>query len=503
MRRFLNRIRRDERGFTIVEVMVAASLLLVGVVGTIQMVNTAGTRTVADQAREGATNLGRELVEASNSVPYEQLTPTGAAAALQAVPNLDSAGTGWTVIRRGFTYTISASACTVDDKVDGYRAPAAPGTYCAESSQTDSVASTQDRNGDDFRRLTVTLTWTDNNRTKTLTQSTIVNNPGDAAGPAVKTLTSDVWSPVTANGVSQIVFAATTTDPPETSAAAKVKISIDGTYRGDATKVGSEWRYTWTGVNALPDKTYVITAQAYDASNRSRGVRILKMVLNRNPATAPADLTGGRNVRLSSGGQSVIDLEWNSSSEPDVTGYRVYRNTSSSTSGSTLVCETNLEGLGFGTAWTSFTRTKDPLSCTDTTVPISGSLWYGVTPLDTDPLTGAVRQQQTYDTVEILANTTKPAAPTGLSGTYSSATNTVSLTWTAPGGVAVDHYRIYRDGSALSNRYDRTGGTQTTWTDNQLGGTQHTYRVVAVSTSASATRRAESDPLGPTALLGP
>jgi Tfp pilus assembly protein PilV len=503
MRRILQRVRRDERGFTIIEVIVAASLLLVGVVGTIQMVNVAGEQTVSDQAREAATNLARELVEAGNHVPYEQLTPSGAASALQAVPNLANTGTGWQLQRRNFTYTVSATACTVDDKVDGYRSPSATGTFCAESSQTDAAAATQDRNGDDFRRLTVTLTWTQNSKTKSVTQSTIVNNPGDAAGPAVTTLTSNQWSPVTSSSVTSIVFSAETTGPPQTSTTTKVKYSIDGTYRGDATKVGNEWRFTWNNVNTLPDATYIVTAQAYDANNRSRGVRILRMVLNRNPATAPIALTGGRNVRLSSGGQSVIDLEWDSSNEPDVTGYRVYRNTTSSTSGATLVCETSLEGLSYGTAWTSFSRTKDPLSCADTAVPSSGSLWYGVTPLDADPLTGAVRQQQTFDTVEIFANTTKPAAPTGLTGTYSSATNTVNLSWTAPAGVTVDHYRIYRDGSALSNRYDRTAGTQTTWTDNQLAGAKHTYRVVAVSTPSSSTKYAESDPAGPTAQLGP
>lgn len=492
MRRIFHRACRDERGFTMIEVMVAATLLLVGVLGTVQLINVANEKTVTDQKREAGTNLARELVEAAHEVPYTQLTPGGVAAALQAVPNLASSGGTWEIERRGVTFTVTATACTVDDKVDGYRAPAAAGTFCAESSQTDSAVATQDRNGDDFRRVSATVSWQHAGRTRSVRQTTIVNNPGDSAGPAVTSLTSSVWSPVTQSSVTSIVFTAEVTAPPKTSETTKVRISIDGAFRGNATQVGSEWRWTWSGVDLLPDKTYVITAQAYDADGRSRGARILRMVLNRNPATAPSALVLGRNVRLA----DHVDLRWTSTNEPDVTGYRVYRNTSPSTAGAVKVCETSLEGLGFGGAlWKGYVRTKDPLSCVDTSAPASGTLYYGVTALDADPLTGAVREQQTFDVKALPAPNGQPAAPVNLDGT--AVNNTVTLTWTAPAGVTVDHYRIYRDGTTVDARYDRTGGAQTTWTDNQLGGTAHDYRIVAVSAPTSTTKWAESPIVGP------
>lgn len=504
MSRILHRLRRDERGFTIIEVMVAASLLMVGVLGTMQMVDVANQQTVADRSREGGTNLAREIVEGANHVPYQQLTPTAVTAALQELPNLESTDSAtWELERRGFTYTVTAEACTVDDKVDGFRSPSAAGTYCAESSQTDTT-SAQDRNGDDFRRVKVTVQWTLNGRQRSVAQSTIVNNPGDAAGPAVTTFTSSTWSPVTSTSVTQITFTAQTTAPPKTSETTKVKISLDGTYRGDATKVGTQWQWTWTGVNTLPDATYVLTAQAFDADGRSRGVRILKMVLNRSAATAPTDVSAGRNVRLKTvaGGPSIVDVAWKASNEPDVVGYRVYRSPSSSMSDATLICETSLEAVKYGTTWTSFSKTKQPTSCSDRTASLvdGQAYWYGVAPLDTDPLDGSVREAQTQGKIQVSVSSTQPPAPPTLTSQPDAVAKTVKLTWTAPTlptGMTLDHYRIYRDGVTLTHRYDRTPGTELTWTDNQLGGITRSYYVVAVSKRTSSGGYAESAPVGP------
>ena len=55
----------DQRGFTIVEVMVAMAILLVGLLGTVAMIDGANATTASTRGREGATNLARELVEAS------------------------------------------------------------------------------------------------------------------------------------------------------------------------------------------------------------------------------------------------------------------------------------------------------------------------------------------------------------------------------------------------------------------------------------------------------
>ena len=55
--------------------------------------------------------------------------------------------------------------------------------------------------------------------------------------------------------------------------------------------------------------------------------------------------------------------------------------------------------------------------------------------------------------------------------------------------MAVDHYRIYRDGYDYTDRYDQTDDTSTTYTDPDRASGSHTYYVTAV-----AANLAESDP---------
>ncbi|MEJ7715468.1 MAG: prepilin-type N-terminal cleavage/methylation domain-containing protein [Thermoleophilaceae bacterium] len=58
----------DQRGFTIIEVLVAATLLVIGVLGTMAMVDSSNAETRLSGGREGATNLAREVVEGARSL---------------------------------------------------------------------------------------------------------------------------------------------------------------------------------------------------------------------------------------------------------------------------------------------------------------------------------------------------------------------------------------------------------------------------------------------------
>jgi hypothetical protein len=86
----------------------------------------------------------------------------------------------------------------------------------------------------------------------------------------------------------------------------------------------------------------------------------------------------------------------------------------------------------------------------------------------------------------VTLTNTAPAPPGTLTATASEG-NTV-LSWDASAGDpdagdSVDFYRIYRDGTAYADRYDRTGtGAELTYTDTQTDGVAHLYRVVAVDT---------------------
>src|SRR5215218_9200226 len=102
----------SERGFTLVEVMVAIVVLSVGVLGTVSMVDAANQMTSANGARGTATSLARDVVESAHNVPYPTISSGGLAAAVQNQAGLADAdaASGWQIKRRGTTFTVSLSA---------------------------------------------------------------------------------------------------------------------------------------------------------------------------------------------------------------------------------------------------------------------------------------------------------------------------------------------------------------------------------------------------------
>jgi type IV pilus assembly protein PilV len=112
---------RGEEGYTIVEVIVAMVMLVVGVLGMLVMIEGSLSSTSRTTAREQATNLARELVERSREVPYSKTTTSAAPAALAAVlPEAPTvSGSSFVVRRRNIDYTVTVSACSIDDPSDG------------------------------------------------------------------------------------------------------------------------------------------------------------------------------------------------------------------------------------------------------------------------------------------------------------------------------------------------------------------------------------------------
>ena len=66
-----------ERGFTMVEVIVAGLILVVGVLSLVALVDAANGATTSNKQREAATNLAREVIENSGTVSYDDVTPIG------------------------------------------------------------------------------------------------------------------------------------------------------------------------------------------------------------------------------------------------------------------------------------------------------------------------------------------------------------------------------------------------------------------------------------------
>jgi prepilin-type N-terminal cleavage/methylation domain-containing protein len=468
------RLTSGQDGYTLVELLVAASVLLVGVLGAVQLIDGANARGLSTRAREGGTNLQRELAERARSVTYPAITPQGLVPALQAMPGLEDqrATAGWQVVRRGRVYTIETSVCTRDDITDGYGAHDT-GSYCA-GSQT----GTGDRAPDDYRLVTFDVTWTDGRVEGKAHEQVLINNPGNAVGPAVTALThngpsNDVVSsaiPIPAS----LLFTVTTSVAPAT-----VRWAVDGSDQGAASGSSTSWTFPW-GIAGLVDGAYLVSARAFDAEGRSGPSRARTITLNRFLPDKVRGLAAGRSG-------SIVDIEWLANRERDIVGYHVYRRAGTGTNTLiSVVCPPT----------PSATSAPKTTACYDPSPPNDPALVYTVVALDKDT-SGATREGLLpSDPVTVTQTNTAPNPPTGLAAAPGTGGGT-TLTWTAPAtpdpdGDPIAFFRIYRDGQAYANRYDRTGsGTELTWTDPK-GDNSHSYSVTAVDPQL-----AESTIVGP------
>ncbi len=129
-----------EDGFTIIEVMIAILILVIGVFGTMTLIEGSLASTSRTTAREQGTNLARDVVERSRQLAYKDTKMDVAPANLRAkLPSSDNttALTGsaldtFDVTRRGTTYTVKIFACSIDDPTDGVGK--GDSTFCAASS---------------------------------------------------------------------------------------------------------------------------------------------------------------------------------------------------------------------------------------------------------------------------------------------------------------------------------------------------------------------------------
>jgi prepilin-type N-terminal cleavage/methylation domain-containing protein len=515
---------RSEDGFTIIEVLVAAVILLVGVMGVLGIVTQSEAVSASNRAREQGVALQREIVEAARSIPYEQLSQATIVSKIRGTAGLTDStmtATGWTYRRRNINYTVAVGTCSVDDPTDGTgphesvgyctngtgsTTPAQCLTYLGRSGSiagsgaapggsaaagdcgidsnfdgaVDALADTSgapctncsgtDSNPNDYKRVVVLVRWNKGLGTRYALQSTTLPNPGLAAAPAITTLTPA--SKTMGQGDQLINFNITLNTP-----AATVAWYVDGTGKGQATGSGVTWGFQWDlgvvnygngGPNAgeILDGTYVVSAKGVDQYGQAGTSKASTVIVNRRAPYAPTNPHAGRND-----GNAYVD--WGANAERDVGGYRVYR---VQAGGDQLVC--NLVRV---------TR------CRDNGMP-SGAQQYYVVGVDRDS-SGTLRDGDKSALVTIAASNTPPTPPPTLVAAKSGV-NTV-LSWTAASdpdaGDSVQFYRIYRDGTDwVDNYYDRTSSASNlSFTDTATDGDVHTYWVVAVDQNFT-----ESRPLG-------
>jgi prepilin-type N-terminal cleavage/methylation domain-containing protein len=478
------RLRSDDRGFTLIEVLVAMFILLVGVLATLALFDRANAATVVDRQREAATSLAREITEGARGVPFDNLVSAGSLnAELQAMPGLEDDSAGglpYTVMRRGTAFTVVTSVCTVDDGKDGGGSRPSSTSFCADSTSTGTV----DANPEDYRRVTAAVSWTHQGITRSVTQTGIVNNPG--SGPGVQSVVPDGWAaPYEITAVVPALTIKITTSSP----ANVVSWSLDGTKQSTA-PVQSDgtaqlWAVDWS-METLDDGPYVITADAFDANGVSGPSRTETITLNRYLPRKPAHVAGGRN------GLGSVDIEWSANTERDIIGYEVERTDATGTR--EIVC--------------GFVEQKLDLTCTDPSPPPDDEIYYRVRAYDKTPGTGAPRPGEWSDPLKVVRTNQPPLAPPSLSASTEfpgTSSAVVTLTFERPtpqedpdAGDSIAFFRIYRvDPGAqprVRDRYDRWfgDGASITWKDIRTGGSPHDYYVSAVDTN-----------YGESAMVGP
>jgi prepilin-type N-terminal cleavage/methylation domain-containing protein len=492
-----------EGGFTLIEVLIASVVLVVGLLSLLGLVDVANKTTAGNRARQTGTSLARDAIENARSLAYRQLTQSAIAAALQPlVAGSSVSGSNLTVPRAPFTYTVSFKVCSMDDPVDGIgdhsSPPTSGGAWCPDVA----ASGTTDSEPDDYKRLTVTATPGAPYASRAVQQTVLIASNG-VNGPSVSCLSTTSSCPGTDETVTT---GASPQNPSATPAgitfnvttsvrASSVQWMVNGSPPSSAdvptgaldpyTPAGTSSSFVWNTAS-LPDGLYQISAIAHDANGNSGTTETLQISLNRQQATPPASVKAGWN-----GAINGVDVQWVPSVDGDILYYRVFSQVG--TNAPTQVCQT----LASTPSCSDLTAPAPPAppTCSDAGESYTTPNDYWVVGVDTDPNTGQPRQS-TILSRRVDANLCDhpPNRPPSLSGTPPS-NGSITLNWTVPTPLdpdswdTISDWRIYRwpTGGAIT-RYQFIGATDSagSWVVNYVdqapdpNGVPQNYCVTAV-----------------------
>jgi Tfp pilus assembly protein PilV len=509
----------SDEGLTLVEVLIATIVLAVGIVGTFGMLNTSTKTSAQTHDHEGATNLVREILEDSRTIPFAQLSPGSVEAKLQEMEGLknETPGEGWHIVRggsatqAGVTYTVTVSECAIDEPKDGLALSTEitseeASTYCAghkgqeEWKSGDSVDTTPI----DFKRVTAKVSWPASGRSPYVQEIALIGAAGEPTSlnaselmllPPSSSYTgvlakgSTLAKPVVESDVAELTFSVCAP-----TSAMSVLWSVEGVLQGEATKQeagckeeegkelesgGEVERNTWTfnwKIEGLSDGTYQITAQATTTKGVLGAPVTIPVSLLRTKPAAPKGVKGGFNEVYEAGApKKVVELEWAANSERDVIGYQVYGPEGEP------VCPSNVEEVVFS------------LYCKELREPESG-LTYKIVALYRN-IEGNVADGEAAEFSLEYPAPVAPGPPASLK--LEDVEGAVRLTWQPPEG-EVAFYRIYRGATGegcpmdYTSRYEISSAIAApSFTDTNTT-TTHSYCVTAVGPTMT-----ESSPAGP------
>lgn len=437
----------DETAFTLVEVLVAMVILVVGLLALLTMLDTAERASATTRAREGATNLARQILEDARTIPYAQIIPTSIESQLRAMNGLADASTttGWQIERRGFLYTVTAEECAIDNPKDGL-AQTHGSTFCAGQEEW-KEGDTIDTEPEDLKRITAKVSWTFQKHTDTVEQVSTLTAAGQAIGLIATQL--ELTSPFTSTepviGTAYALTRALTFSVSVPEGTSAIDWSLDGSKQeeiGLSSKATSA-SFSWTIDDEadkiyVSDGTYQVSAQAIDSTGVIGPPISISVRLIRGTPAAPSELVGGFNTVYKNGLEAteVAELQWKANSERNVIGYRVYGPAKE------LICPESSETLSTTTSCTDFHLANEKPS----------EHKYSVAALYRNA-TEEVKEGPAAEITIKRTESTAPNSPTNLTATKN-ANGSVTLTWDAPtSGASPSFYRIYRGSKEYASRY--------------------------------------------------
>jgi hypothetical protein len=319
----------EDDGFLLLETLIAAVFLVVGLMGAFALLDLSAETMAATRAREGGVNLAREILEDAGTIPFSELSPS-IKDKLQQMPALapKPPGPAWQIERRGYTYTITVEECSVDDPKDGLGKH--DSTFCP--GQTEGTA---DAIPVDLKRVTAKVSYFARGRTHEVREAETFGSAGEQLGlsatelklastEAVTTIEKPTEPTITSASVTKLTFSVTA--PAGTTA---IDWSLDGLVQSTPVAVKSgttQWTFSWT-ISGFSDGTYQIGAQAEQANGVVGQAVTIPVKLIRSVPAAPSGVTGGFNsiyVSSEATKTQVAELQWQANTEPNVIGYRVY-----------------------------------------------------------------------------------------------------------------------------------------------------------------------------------
>lgn len=250
---------------------------------------------------------------------------------------------------------------------------------------------------------------------------------GNLSNPASVTVTTPP-PPDTTQPLAPVGLTATATGPTSVQLAWQAntesdlsgyKVYRDGVVVADVPPTAT----SWTDTTVQPGTQYTYTLKAYDASGNFSDPSVPAIVTTPADTTPPAAPTG---LTASQVNYNSVTLTWAANTEPDLAGYKVYRN-------GMLVAQVT------GTNWQ------------DSGVSPQTTYTYEVRAYD---------QAGNLSSPASIAVTTPAAPPDPPRAELTAVTNTsITITWTPP-AQNIQGYRIYKDGQLV----DTVPPDQTTYT---------------------------------------